>query len=218
LERANRLALVARQLSTTIHDVNNMLQVIGGHADLLVDTPGAGDAAIKRGQMIGQQAHRATIALAELAAFARDVSDRTETVGLRAVAEQALRMRARPLARLRVSPSVEGDELNVCGNSRRLLQIALNLIVSAEQALAGASRPQLRVAVGRVGACAELSVEDNGEFPAAPADTRDPYELGIELNVSEWLAAEQGGTLERVNLPGAGSRATLSLPLVEAGL
>ena len=210
LERANRLALIARQLSTTIHDVNNMLQVIGGHAELLVKAPGATEVMLRRGQAIGTQAQRATAALAELAAFAKDVSDRTEMVGLRSVAEQALAMRAQALGRMRVSPSIDGDEVHVRGNPRRLLQIALNLIVNAEQALAAAPAPHFRIAVARVGECAELSVESNAAIsPAA----RDPYELGIGQSVSEWLASEQGGSLSSIALPEGRCRATLSLQI-----
>jgi C4-dicarboxylate-specific signal transduction histidine kinase len=202
--------LIARQLSTTIHDVNNMLQVISGHAELLVKAPGATDVMLRRGQAIGTQAQRATVALAELAAFAKDTSDRTETVDLRALAGQALAMRAPALGKLRVSASIEGDEATVRGNSRRLLQIALNLIVNAEQALAGASSPRFRVVVARVGECAELSVDSSG---GAPPANRDPDELGIGQSVSEWLAAEQGGSLSAITLPDGGSRATLSMPL-----
>jgi two-component system C4-dicarboxylate transport sensor histidine kinase DctB len=209
LERANRLALIARHLSTTIHDVNNMLQVISGHAELLVKAPGATEVMLRRGQAIGTQAQRATIALAELAAFAKDVNDQTETVGLRAVAEQALGMRAHALAKLRLSPKVEGDELRVRGNSRRLLQIALNLIVTAEQAMAGTPAPRLRVRVAAVGECAELTVEHNGTGASA---TPDLYDLGVDLEVSRWLADQQGGSLEHVSLTDGGARATLSMP------
>jgi C4-dicarboxylate-specific signal transduction histidine kinase len=200
LERANRLALIARQLSSTIHDVNNILQVISGHAELLHKAPGASDVVIRRGQTIGAQAERATIALAELAAFAKDAADHSETVGLRDLAQRAMTMRSHSLSKLRVPVVVDGEEVKVRGSSRRLLQIVLNLIVNAEQALAGAQAPQLRVAVARVGECAEL-------------DGRDPYRLGIGLSVSEWLAAEQGGSLTRVTLPTGGSRSTLSIPI-----
>jgi C4-dicarboxylate-specific signal transduction histidine kinase len=210
LERANRLALIARQLSSTIHDVNNILQVISGHAELLHKAPGASDVVIRRGQTIGAQAERATIALAELAAFAKDAADHSETVGLRDLAQRAMTMRSHSLSKLRVPVVVDGEEVKVRGSSRRLLQIVLNLIVNAEQALAGAQAPQLRVAVARVGECAELSVEDNGQ---TSADGRDPYRLGIGLSVSEWLAAEQGGSLTRVTLPTGGSRSTLSIPI-----
>ena len=207
LERANRLALIARQLSTTIHDVNNMLQVIGGHAELLVKAPEASDVMLRRGKAIGEQAQRATIALAELAAFAKDVSDRSERVGLRATAEQALAMRAQAFARLRVRPAVEGEEVMVQGNPRRMLQIALNLIVNAEEALAGTPAPQLQVGVARVGDRVELIVEDNAAGGPARSDG-----LGIGFEVSNWLASQQSGSLERVSLSTGGSRVTLSIP------
>jgi signal transduction histidine kinase len=208
LERANRLALIARQLSTTIHDVNNLLQVISGHAELLHKAPGASDVVIRRGQTIGAQAERATTALAELAAFAKDAGDRTETVGLRDLAQRAMTMRSHSLSKLRVPVVVDGEEVKVRGSSRRLLQIVLNLIVNAEQALAGAQAPRLRVGVARAGDRAELTVEDNADARQA----QDPYGLGIGLDVSRWLAAEQNGSLEVVTIPTGGSKVTLTLP------
>jgi C4-dicarboxylate-specific signal transduction histidine kinase len=106
-------------------------------------------------------------------------------------------------------PSVEGEEVKVRGSSRRLLQIVLNLIVNAEQALAGTPAPRLRVAVARAGDRAELTVEDNG---LSAGDKRDPYGLGIGLDVSKWLAEQQRGSLERTAFPTGGSKATLLLP------
>ena len=219
LEKANRLALIARQLSTTIHDVNNMLQVISGHAELLVTAPDANDVMLKRGEMIGSQAQRATLALAELADFAKDVSDRHETVELRAIAARALAMRAQALARLRITAAVEGDEVRVRGNARRLLQIALNLIANAEGALTRRMSPSLRVAVARVGHEAQLIVEDSSAGPAPATDPPKlagevPHRLGIGVEVSQWLAAEQSGSLGRISHSPAGSQWRLSLPAV----
>lgn len=218
LERANYLALIARQLSTTIHDVNNILQVIGGHAELLQRGPGANEVSMRRGETISTQALRATSLLAELGAFARDLGDRIETVGLRDTAQRALAMRSQALSRLKVSSVLQGDELRVHGNPRRLLQIVLNLVVNAEQALTGAPLPQLRLAVALVGNRAQLTVDENGvtnpTTPQAPRpDGQSVPSLGIGFSVSQWLAGEHNGTLERVPLPRGGSRATLSLPV-----
>jgi len=217
LERANRLALIARQLSTTVHDVNNMLQVISGHAELLVKAPDANETMLKRGQLIGSQAQRATLALAELAEFAKDAGQRDETLRLIDIGRRALAMRAHALTRLRVSSAVEGDDVRVQGNTRRLLQIALNLIVNAEQALANTQHPTLGVSVSRAGDRAALTVEDShaGVLPKSPMlpPTHDgPYGLGIGLEVSKWLAEQQRGTLtQEVALEGR-RRWTLTLP------
>jgi C4-dicarboxylate-specific signal transduction histidine kinase len=218
LERANRLALIARQLSTTVHDVNNMLQVISGHAELLVSAPDANETMLKRGQLIAGQAQRATLALAELAEFAKDAGQRDETVRLIDIGKRALAMRAHALTRLRVSSAVEGDDVRVQGNTRRLLQIALNLIVNAEHALANTQHPTLGISVSRTGDRAALTVEDSHEGallkpPMLPPTHDGPYGLGIGLDVSKWLAAAQGGTLERTTAPGGGSRVTLFLPV-----
>jgi signal transduction histidine kinase len=70
LERANRLALTSALLSTTVHEVNNALQVISGSAEMLNASPPA-DVTGRRTDAIGAHARRASALLAELSSFAR---------------------------------------------------------------------------------------------------------------------------------------------------
>jgi signal transduction histidine kinase len=222
LERANRLALTARLLSSTVHDINNALQVISGNSELLELAPSADALVIKRGQTIRTHARRASGLLTELMAFAKDVDDRTGTVTLHAIATQAVSMRQYALTKLRVAVTVEGDEGPVTGNPRHLVQVVLNLVANAERALAGRSGATLRLHVRVDGERVSLSVSDNGPgldpamearlFSAAPASVDATDGLGIGLGVSTWLAEQHGGTLTYARVPDGGSAFTLSLP------
>src|SRR5262249_516452 len=58
LEAANLHATVARQLSTLIHQMNNALQTISGHAELLASDPGVGEQTIRRASVISAVADR----------------------------------------------------------------------------------------------------------------------------------------------------------------
>lgn len=222
LERANRLSLIARLVSSTVHDVNNALQVIGGSAELLEMAPGANEAVLRRGQTIGTQAKRASGLLNGLSTFVRDTRDRPERVGLHALVSQALAMRHYALSKLRIAAVVEGDELFVDANPRELLQVVLNLVINAEQALTATSDARLRIAVARDGGDATVAVEDNGGgvvasavstlFDAQTVPPNDAGDLRIGLAVSRWLMSRMKGSLTYAEGPGPGARFTLRLP------
>src|SRR5262249_38389023 len=129
LERANRLATTATLLSTTVHEVNNALQVINGGAEML-GKEHAPEAVARRAESIGVHARRASALLADLSAFARDENTSPQRVDLGHVAQKALAMRQYTFARLGLQVSLEtsGGSRIVTGNARRLLQIVLNLI------------------------------------------------------------------------------------------
>src|SRR5262245_9827765 len=134
LERANRLALVARQLSSTVHDVNNALQVIAGSVELLQMTPPATEAIGRRITAIDTQTKRATKLLQELTEFVRDARTASERVELKALAEQVLAARHYSFTKLRITGSVEGEAVFVSANPKHLRQILLNLVINSEDA------------------------------------------------------------------------------------
>ncbi|MCC7034567.1 MAG: HAMP domain-containing histidine kinase [Acidobacteria bacterium] len=220
LERVNRLSLVARLVSSTMHDMNNALQVIGGGVELL-QMEQADVAGVSRA--IGVKTERANLLVQDLSRFVRDMGGAPEPVELRALAEYALALRQFPFARLRATRTLLGEPLTVQAVRRELLQVLLNLLVNAEFALAGVRSPEVRVVVGPWGDGAALSVEDNG--PGVPSSCRDglferrllsqtgPIDrLGIGLMVSRTLAERQGGALTYTPREPTGAAFTLTLP------
>jgi len=222
LERANRLALIARIVSTTVHDVNNALQVIGGSAELLELAPGASEAVLRRGQSIGAQAARASALLNGLSTFVRDTRRAPERFGLLALAGQVLTMRHYSLTNLRVTAAVTGDEVLVDASPRDVQQVVMNLVINAERALSQIPGARVTVAVARDGDAAVVSVEDNGAGVSAAAagelfaprlqDPGEAGDLGIGLAVSRALAERMAGTLSYEPADPRGARFTLRLP------
>ena len=223
LERANQLAITARLLPNTVHDVNNALQVITGSAELLDLAAGADDDVRRRGLAIRQHASRATTFLTELMTFTRDTSEQSQRLSLRAAVERALAMRRYSLTKLGIKTTVDGDDNDAAvGNPRYLLQILLNLLINTEQALTG--RPGGRIGV-RITAGDDrvlLAVADNGPGLSDEVERRlflaelpiaVPFAgLGIGLTVSKELAERQGGTLMFAPAADGGSVFTLALP------
>jgi C4-dicarboxylate-specific signal transduction histidine kinase len=222
LERANRFALIARLLPGTVHDVNNLLQGISGNAELLEPGAGVDETVARRGRVIGASARRASAVLSDLMAFARDVSEGVRRVDLSKTAERALAMRQYALGTARIQAGIDAPDAPVVAvaSPSAVLQITLNLVVNAEQALAGRASGRVRIGVASQGERAELTVADDGagvppERRATLFQTdfdRAPEGLGVGLAVSAWLARAQGGTLSCVMPAAGGCAMTLSLP------
>jgi two-component system C4-dicarboxylate transport sensor histidine kinase DctB len=227
LARANRRATIAALVSPTVHDVNNALQVMSGSAEML--TPDAPpDAIARRREAIGSQAMRASALLTQLSAFARDDTPEGRHADLGQIAHRALAFRQHTLARLRIESRLDAEAAlpPVAASARDLLQIAINLLLNAEQALAGRTDPRVVVSAALRDVRAELTVDDNGPgisrdaarrlFQPAIADamTTSGTGLGIGLAVGRWLAERNGGTLDVAPSALGGAAFTLSFPAV----
>jgi len=219
LERVNRLSLLSRLVATTLHDMNNALQVIGGGLELLQMQPVDVEAVTRA---IGGKTDRANVLLQDLSKFMRDAGTTAEPVDLRALAEHALTLRHFALARLRATCAVEGDDVTMPVVRREVLQVLLNLLVNAETALRGIAGPALRVVVAAHPDGAAIAVEDNGV--GVPTDLHEGLfaqrpkpgdgvmsPLGIGLAVSRALAERRGGSLTFAPRDPAGSVFTLVL-------
>jgi signal transduction histidine kinase len=220
----NRAATVARLLAGVAHEVNNALQVIGGTTELLQVTPGL-PASIAEGlQRIAVQNARAATAIQEVMLFARQKPDATGRTNLREVARRSVALRAFAIGRARLSVTVDSPSTGrfLVTGSDALLQLAvLNLIVNAEQALAGQQGGAIRVELEEAQSYVVLRVSDNGPGVDGTAaenvfesffTTRSREEAsGLGLFVARLVAEQCGGTLT-LESGDAGARFALRLP------
>jgi len=204
----NRAATVARLLAGVAHEVNNALQVIGGTTELLQITPGLPASVAEGLQRIAVQNTRAATALQEVLLFARQKVDVTGRTNLREVANRSAALRAFAIGRARLTIAVDvptSGRFLVKGNDGLLQLAVLNLIVNAEQALAGQNGGAIRLQLEEVPGYVVLRVSDNGPgVEGAAAEqlfdsffTTRPREEASGLGLSAArLAVEQcGGTL-----------------------
>ncbi len=148
------------------------------------------------------------------------------TVDLVAVAHDAMRL-------ARLDESSEGAEVQVrfapvpavVGNPDRLVQVVLNLLVNARQALIGVEAPRLRIETREVDGFAELHVRDNGRgIPDSLRHrifdpfftTRGPDEgTGLGLAIAFDIAREHDGVLEERSGSDAGAWFALRIPAAD---
>ena len=219
----NRSATTARLLSGVVHDVNNALQVISGTAELLsgrTDLPESIGPALER---LRRQTIRAAEVLSEVQLFTRGSLSDSTPVNLREVAEHSLALRAFPIRRAGLIGRVEAPEKEqpiVTGNRTRLQQALLNVIVNAEQALAGRAG-EIVVTLAADGDWRIVRVSDKGPgIGLQPPDrafeafvtTRDPWEgAGLGLWAARAIVAEHGGTIA-LDSSSDGTTVTIRLP------
>ena len=125
-------------------------------------------------------------------------------------------------ATTRFSTVLAPDLPNVPANQGRLEQVLVNLVINACQALENADCA-IVIETGRTPTHVFVRVTDEG--PGIAADDlrkiKDPFFTtkrasggsGLGLAVSDRIAQEHGGELTFESTPGAGTSATLSIPI-----
>ncbi len=203
----NRLATVARLVSGAAHEVNNALQVISGSVELLQGRTDLHETVRKGMERIGAQAARAAAAMTGVTTLSRAQTDAREEIDLRELTARAVGLRRYAIERADIKVSVEtpATSVLVVGNAAHLLQVVLNLVDNAEQALAGRKGGQIQVQVAEDGQDVIVRVRDNG--PGVPREDRDrvfePFvssrsgggSPGLGLPVARLIAQAHGGSL-----------------------
>ncbi|HVZ75289.1 MAG TPA: ATP-binding protein [Polyangia bacterium] len=149
----------------------------------------------------------------------------TELADARVAVERALRL-ARP--RLAAITRVDAQLASVPpvrGATSRLVQVVLNLLLNAAEALSQRARSENLVTVRLevAGARALLEVSDNGPglplairdrvFDAGVSQRQGRASSGLGLAISRELVTRMGGAISVTSLPGAGTTFVVNLPL-----
>jgi two-component system, NtrC family, C4-dicarboxylate transport sensor histidine kinase DctB len=208
LVRLNRSAIVTRLVAGVFHELNNSLQVIGGLAELLQDTPGLPSSVADGLRRIHAQNAKAGVAIAEVMAFSRHKTDVQDHVNMRELTTRAVGLRTFAIGRARLAIVYEPPKIgvvDVSGFANLLLLAVLNLIINAEQALAGQPGGTIRVELELPAGWVVVRVSDNGPGinPAVADRLFEPFmttrsreeSSGLGLAVARLIAEQHGGTL-----------------------
>ena len=224
--QSERLAAMGAMIGGVAHELNNPLTSILGVSELLQDSQST-DAARKQIAILQQQARRAAEIVHNLTYFSRPPAPGKTPVNLGEVVERTLNLHAYSLRKNNITvdflrepglPYVEGDP-------HQLMQVFLNLILNAEQAIRETrDRGTLRIRLGNTGDSVWAAFQDDG--PGIPAETLpsifDPFYTtkrpgrgtGLGLSICKSVMKEHNGAIEAANAPGGGAVFTVTLRAV----
>jgi PAS domain S-box-containing protein len=226
--QSERLAAMGAMIGGVAHELNNPLTSILGVSELLQDSQTT-DAARKQIGILQQQARRAAEIVHNLTYFARPPAPGKTPVNLGEVVERTLNLHAYSLRK----NSIMVDFLHeptlpyVQGDPHQLMQVFLNLILNAEQAIREArERGTLRIRLGSGGGSVWASFQDDGPGIRSDilANIFDPFYTtkrpgrgtGLGLSICKAVMKEHNGTIEAANAPGGGAVFTVTLRLAAA--
>jgi PAS domain S-box-containing protein len=221
--QSERLAAMGAMIGGVAHELNNPLTSILGVSELLQDGQTT-DSARKQVAILQQQARRAAEIVHNLTYFATPPAPGKTRVNLGEIVDRTLNLHAYSLRKNSITvdflrepglPYAEGDP-------HQLMQVFLNLILNAEQAIRDArDRGTLRIRLGRGEGTVWASFQDDG--PGIPNGTLssifDPFYTtkrpgrgtGLGLSICKSVMKEHNGTIEAANAPGGGAVFTVTL-------
>src|SRR5712692_4132456 len=226
LIQAEKLAAMGQMLAGVAHELNNPLTAILGVTELLREREGADDSTKRQLELTHRQARRAARIVQNLLEFSRPASPQKKSLDLSNLLERTLQLQEHSLRRnnIEVDFHLQADLPRVIGDDNQLIQVFLNLVTNAEQAIRevrDSGRVQIRV--GRNGNQITITVQDDGAGirPEALPRIFDPFYTtkrpgggtGLGLSICMSIIREHGGNIEAEILPAGGSAFTIYLPV-----
>ena len=226
LRQSQKLEALGQLAGGVAHDFNNLLMVIKGHAELLRGAPGLTPRMERSCAEIDRSVERASSLTQQLLTFSRRQAIQRRLLDLNTVVRDTTKM----LHRL-VGDDIELEVLSAPGelplfaDAGMLVQVLLNLVVNARDAMPNGGRLRVETTEltheGR--RCALLQVQDEGTGidPAVVPRIFDPFfttkevgkGTGLGLATVFGVAQQHGGSVEVDGGLGRGATFRVLLPL-----
>jgi two-component system NtrC family sensor kinase len=224
LIQTERLAAIGQMIDGFAHELNNPLTAIVGSIDLLEGN--LDENAARKLQMLKEQAKRAVSIVQNLLFFSRPPVPGGARLNLSEVVQRTIALQEHSLLlnHITVDFIPEPTLPPVLGDPNQLMQVFLNLLINAEQAIREVrDRGTIRIRLGTNNQKVWVSMQDDG--PGITHETTqkmfDPFYttkrpgrgMGLGLSVSIAILKEYSGTIDAQPGPGGGAVFTVSLPL-----
>jgi PAS domain S-box-containing protein len=222
--QSERLAAMGAMIGGVAHELNNPLTAILGVSELLQDKE-TNEGSRKQLVMLQQQARRAAEIVKDLTYFSRPPAPGKSGINLTEVVERTLTLYAYSLRKNNITVDFlrEAGLPYAQGDPQQLMQVFLNLIVNAEQAIREArDGGTLRIRLGKSEKTVWASFQDDGTGIAAEnlPHIFDPFYTtkrpgrgtGLGLSICKSVMKEHNGNVEAANAQGGGAVFTVTLP------
>ena len=223
--RTEKMATAGRLAASVAHEVNNPLQAIALHLQLIA-ADGLDEQATDSLHLVQHELGRIAVIVQRLLDFQRPRPREPQVWPVELLLDKVLNLARKQLQRanILVSTGLPGDLAPVFVTAGQIEQVFLNLILNAVEAMPGGGR--LRITAVSSGAKVLISFSDSGAGMSEEALKHlfEPFYStkhsgsGMGLAVSREIVCEHGGALTATNQPGQGATFTISLPLARESL
>ncbi len=227
LTQSEKLAALGQFVAGIAHELNNPLQGVLGHLELLRVTGAFPKQLRREAQTIYREADRAAKIVRNLLAFSGSRRLPRRSVSLNSVLQKVVALRAPACRAARIElvrrndptlPRIQSDPL-------LLHQMFLNIVINAEHAVAESGRPgriEISTTVSPAGDRVVTLVRDTGNGIPADVLSRifEPFYTtkevghgtGLGLAIAYGIVQEHGGHIVAANHPEGGAVFTVELP------
>ena len=230
LGQSEKLLALGQFVAGVAHELNNPLQGVLGHLEL-VRASSTLPASVRRDlALVYREADRAARIVHNLLVFAGSGRLRRRPLAVNAVVARVLRLRARAHKAAQIDVRRELAEAlpKVKGDGLLLQQALLNLVLNAEQAMAGRGGHLVVGTALTTSGQVAITLGDSGPglTPVVKARLFEPFfttkevgeGTGLGLAITYGIVQAHGGTIEATNRDEGGAQFVISLPTSALGL
>jgi PAS domain S-box-containing protein len=225
LIQAEKLAAMGQMLAGVAHELNNPLTAVLGVTELLRERPGVDESTKRQLELTHRQARRAARIVQNLLEFSRPASPQKKPLDLNSLVERTIQLHEHSLRRNNIAVDFRPQHglPGVIGDGNQLIQVFLNLITNAEQAIREVrDNGRIQIRIAQHARRLSLTIQDDGPGirPEALPRIFDPFYTtkrpgggtGLGLSICMSIVREHGGSIEADILPAGGAAFTVFLP------
>ncbi|MFQ5700493.1 MAG: PAS domain S-box protein [Acidobacteriota bacterium] len=225
LLQSEKLSAIGQLISGVAHELNNPLTGVIGYSQLLVSQDC--NEKVRRGlDRVYSEARRCHRIVQNLLTFARKHTPEKSFISINDVVESTIELRSYQLRvdNIRVEKNLAKDLPRTMGDFHQLLQVFVNILINAHQALKeGSERGVITVTTMCDGGLIKVLMGDNGPGMAPDVLKRifDPFfttkvtgqGTGLGLSICYGIIEEHEGRIYAASTAGQGTTFTIELPL-----